>query len=174
MKKLELPKDKNGKLYWIPVVVKHKDYLMGYIDSFRVLSTLYDIPLNDLNKTLSSDRFNDILQDGSRVRDLSKEQLKEKMKSIILQPSREEHIENDTSLYEDNLLTIDCPHCGMFYSYEETEDIPDKTTKCVTCGKIILLYTDIDDSEIVYEGKPDMIEEVVKDIHNDFFRGEDE
>jgi hypothetical protein len=175
MSKFELPRDEDGKLYWVPIVVRNKDYLLGFIDSYRLLASLYDIPLSELSRTVSSDRFNDVLYDGTRVKDLTKKQLKEKVKEMLLMPSRNEHIENHSGLYEENILTLDCPHCGMFYSFKNIKDIPEETSKCVTCGKVILLYTNTYDEDITYEGGKERIEEAVNDIHKDIFKnGEDD
>jgi transposase-like protein len=175
MKKIDLPKDENNKLYWIPVVVKNKDYLVGFIESFKSMAVIYEIPLTELDKMFCSDRFNDIMKDGIRIQDLTRNELKEKVKNIILQADRSEHIENDTDLYENNYLTIDCPHCGMFYSFSEIEDIPNENFKCQTCGKTILFYTNLNDDEIEYEGKrSDVLEQVVQEIHRELFKSEDE
>lgn len=174
MKKFDMPKDENGNLYWIPIVIKNKDYLVGFIESFRLMATVYDVPLSELGKTLSSDRFNDVMLDGTRIKDLTKKQLKEKVKDMILQPDRSEHIENDTDIYEKSVLTIDCTYCGMFYSFDTYEEIPEESCDCQICGKKILLYTGVNDNEIEYEGTDADIEGIVQEIHEELFNDGEE
>ena len=66
------PPDEEGKPYWIPIVVKDKSYLLGYMNAYMFISEVYEIDPNDLQVALSSVRFNDILIDGSRIENLTK------------------------------------------------------------------------------------------------------
>jgi hypothetical protein len=169
--KLNLPKDENGKIYWIPIVMKNKDYLVGYIEAYKTLSIIYEIPVSELHHTLSSsDRFNDVLQDGTRMRDLSNEELKNKLKEMISVPNKGGHPENDEELYKDIILTIDCVHCNMFYSFKKIEEIPDESLNCSTCGKTLILYTNLNEDEIIYEGGRDQIDKAVKEITKELLK----
>lgn len=174
MKTFDAPKDENGKPYWVPIVVKNRDYLVGFTEAYRLLANIYSVPLSELSKTISSDRFNDVLFDGSRIKDISKKELKEKVRNMIFIPDREEHVENDGEVYEQNLLTVECEHCGMFYSFKNCKEIPDVSTDCQICGRKLIIYTDLDDEDIEYEGEgQEVIENIVNEIHQAFFNDGD-
>jgi ribosomal protein S27E len=139
-----------------------------------MLANVWDIPRSELTKVISSDRFNDVLQDDSRIRNLSKKELKEKIKGFMLEQNKDdEHQENDESLYKDYLLTVDCMGCGMFYSFTHHNEIPNEDFCCGTCGRTLIHYTGKDDELFEYEGNQPIIDEVVKEIQNEIM-GDDE
>jgi len=155
----------DNKPYWVPIVVKNKDFLVGYIKGFNLIKEIIedsarklDMNLNfgDIELCLDSSRFNDITEDGRYERDLSRNELEEYYKSAIQKKINRisiEHPENGGNVFNDNVLTVEC-NCGLgIYSYKHYDDIPDKPVNCQVCGKKIIDYTQYDDSEFEFDGK---------------------
>lgn len=157
------PLNKEGREYWIPVVVKNKSYLLGFIEAFATISEIHDISISDTEIALSSDRFNDILMDGSRIQNLSRNQLKEKIKKIILS-TKEEHEENSEDILKDYLLSVSCPNCGMFYGFKTENEIPEKDFQCNICDNMVIIYTNVNDDYFDFDGKSGDIEQIVEEI----------
>ncbi len=166
LKEFNPPKDKDGNIYWIPVVAKNRDYLLGYIDSYKLLASVYDVPLSEISKTISSDRFNDILSDGTSISGMTKEELKEKVKNIIFKVDRSDNDENDESIYDEYLLNLDCS-CGMFYGFKEYKEIPFKNMACPQCGKLLIYYTYMNDFDFEDKNKKEILEEIIAEINDD-------
>ena len=162
--KIKPPTDEKGKAFWIPVVFKNKDTLIGFIEAFRSFAFYYDTPLSDIEMMLSSERFNDTLRTGDRMRDLTRFQVKEIVKKMISRPDRSEHVENDEQLYSENVLNIDCPKCGMFYSFKSFRDIPEENLKCQMCERTILFYSGLGDHEIEFDGDPELVDSLIEEI----------
>jgi len=162
------PLDENGKPYWIPIVVKNKDFLLGFIEAYNVASASFGIPIEDMELLLSSDRLNDVLMDGTRIGNITRAELKSKLKKFIYKPDKDEnHPDNSAKILDEQILMIDCPNCGMFYSFKEEEDIPKKDTYCVTCGRAIIIYTNRTDNFFHYDGKQMDMEKVINEIHKE-------
>lgn len=175
MKKFESPLDENNKPYWVPIVTKNLDNLKGFLHAYTMLAEIYDLPLEELNKMLSSDRFNDVLYDGSRVRDLSDVELKKKIQKMIFVPDRESHIENTGEIYTENILTVDCVNCGMHYGFDNANYLPEENFDCSCCNRRLIHYTNLDDDEFYYDGfTKDQINDIVTELHKDFLKGDDE
>lgn len=151
--------------YWIPIVVKNKDFLVGYIQGINLIKRIVEETAKklDLNFSfmghdlcLDSSRFNDITEDGRLERNLSENEMKEYYQSMIERKFSRftvAHPENNQNLYKENVLTIECS-CGLgFYTYKNYRDIPDKTTECQLCGKKIIDYTSCDDENFEFDGK---------------------
>ena len=162
------PLTEKGQVYWIPIVVKNKDFLLGFIEAYNVASASFGIPIDDMELLMSSDRLNDVLMDGSRIREITRAELKQKLKDFIFKPEKDDkHPDNNAKILEDQLLMVDCPNCGMFYSFKEEQDIPKADTYCVTCGRAIIMYTNRDDSFFHYDGKQIDMEKVIAEIHKE-------
>lgn len=175
MKKFETPLDSEGKPYWIPIVTKNLDYLKGFLHSYILLAQIYGLPLAELNKMISSDRFNDILYDGTRIRDISDKELKEKVQDIVYAPARNLHIENTGKIYEESILTVDCGGCGMHYSFIDENVLPAGNFDCSCCGRRLIHYTNEDDATFYYDGyTKDQINDIVSELHKDFLSTEDD
>ena len=165
--KFNAPVDENQQAIWIPIVAKNRDYILGYIDAWKIMSEVYELPMSDMLHALGSDRFNDVMPDGSRMQDLSKKDLKEKIKNIMLKPSRSEHIENTSDIYYENELVIECPGCRMVYMFKELIDIPKVNFGCSCCNRALIMYHHHDDDELTYDGESGTVEEIVREIHED-------
>lgn len=156
----------NNKVYWIPIVVKNKDYLMGYIIGSRTVENIIVDSLNnagimnldnlDLDLCLDSSRFNDVLENDKRESELSKNEIKEYYEKLVLKKFNKfenSHPDNNINLFDDYFLTVECP-CNLgVYSFKTLEDIPDKRFKCIECGRILIDYTGHDDYEYEFDGK---------------------
>lgn len=153
----------NGKKYWVPVVVKNKDYLAGYLEGMSLMGDMIidslqkngiEINTNEIELFLDSSRFNDILKDGRRESELSDTEKKKMLYEIIEEKMtrvKEHHVENNIE-NDDSVLSIECL-CGYgFYSWETVYDIPDKKFDCVHCGRRLIDYTKKDDYEFEYDG----------------------
>jgi len=160
--KYEAP-TKDGKRYWVPVVCKNRDHLIGYLEGMRLMEDLIldslvqsgiDIDVSTIDLFLDSGRFNDILEDGRReseLTDIDRKNLIQKMvdsKSLRIQ---EEHIENDVK-DDISVLNIECS-CGYgFYSWNSLEELPNDIFMCQHCGRVMIDYTGYDDVEFDYDG----------------------
>lgn len=157
---------KNKEAYWIPVVVKNKDYLLGFLISHKINMLIDECHPFNIFRTLSSDRFNDILPNGERIKNLTDEQLKGRLIDIIIRNSiHETHPENDYKIYYDNLLNITC-FCGMPYNFKDEKDLPEESIKCPECKRFIIYYTGCSDDKFFYTGDRERLEKVMAEIQN--------
>jgi len=168
-KKIIFPTNKDGNEYWIPIAVKNRDTLVGFLEAFKHFCAFYDIPSStDVNVIISSDRFNDIFPDDTRMRNHTREQLKEKiLKMIDAEQERSENEENDDYILEDNILNLDCNDCGMFYPFKTSLEIPEENCDCQICGRRLIHYTNLDAEQVEYDGDPNVIDSVMKEINKD-------
>jgi len=153
----------DGKLYYIPVVVKSKDYLIGYLHSMNIFGQIMEEALNKagisiggscIEPSLDSTRFNDVMMDGRRASECSNKEITKMFNDLISQKMTrltDEHPDND--IENEDIFNVDCP-CGLgFYSFKEISDIPDKQFKCSICGRVIIDYTNQFDSEFNFDEK---------------------
>jgi len=168
-KKIVFPKDKNGKEYWISIVIKNRDTLVGFLEAFKNFCKFYEIPTaTDVNVIISSDRFNDVLPDDSRMRNYSREDLKEKILDMIdKEQERSEKEENDGHLLQDNILNLDCNGCGMFYSFKTSRELPEADFDCQCCGRKLIYYINVDADSVMYDGNESFIDSVMEEINED-------
>ena len=170
------PKGLDGKPYWVPVVVKSKDYLVGFIDSISVVKQIVDnVEFDALLSTLASDRFNDVLPSGVRISDMNDVQFKEHIKQLILKDQekiilRDKNKEFSNDILDDYFHAISCT-CGNFIGFKTPFDIPENDMDCDLCGKRLLEYTHKDDDEFIYDGSQRDMESVVVDIMNELNEG---
>ena len=156
---------KDNKPYYVPFVVKSKDYLLGYLHATDILLRLFkeslkmsgfELNLSKLDFSLDSSRFNDVLMSGKRVSDCSDAELEQYLKTILeekMQRVKETHPDNDDKVNEKIILKIECS-CGLgYYSYTNVDEIPNTSLKCDVCGRIILDYTGHYDSDFDYDGE---------------------
>ena len=156
------PIDENGNPYYVPIVVKSRDYLLGYIAGLNtakdiitdVLDTInINVDLGSMDVVLDSTRFNDILENGKHESDMSESELKEYFLDIMQDVSDKltsTNSEND--IFDDVVLKAECS-CGLgFYYWKNIESIPHESFKCSNCGKVLIHYTEIDDYDYEYEG----------------------
>ena len=155
--------------FWIPIVIKNRDTLIGFLEAFKNFCSFYDIPSSsDVNVIISSDRFNDILPDDSRMRNYTREGLKEKILVMIKkEEERGEHEGNSEDILQDNLLNLDCSECGMFYPFTNSQMIPKENFCCENCGRQLILYTKKDADEIAFDGDEEIVEKIMDEINKD-------
>ena len=157
------PLDENKNPYWIPIVVKNRDYLLGYIHGYNFISEMTGTTLKEMHISISSDRFNDILSDGSRIQNLSRVELKEKIRNFY---NNSEHPDNADDILEDHLLSLSCS-CGIYYTFDGKDEIPEKDTCCSTCNKSIIEYTHRDDDCFEYDGEQGDVEAIIKELNDE-------
>lgn len=154
----------NNKPYWVPIVVKNRDYLIGYLkgvllledilsDSLKMLGLKLNLDIIDL--FLDSSRFNDIIEDDRRESEMSTDEKKKFLINLInekIHKLNNPHVENQ--IHYGDILNVDCK-CGLgFYSWKKEKDIPKKDFKCSVCGRLLIQYTGHDDFEYIFdEGK---------------------
>lgn len=152
----EAPVDEYGNPYWIPVVAKNKDWLVGCLYGYHSCGVQINSAMNlngiDLNFQITefpinSYRYNNILQTGQDSSKISTKELEEYFNNInnqTMMRTAVEHTENQVPI---SFLKADCT-CGLgFYSWENEQEIPDTNFKCSNCGKLVILYTNIDECD---------------------------
>jgi len=175
--KYNSPLDSNGNPYWVPIVVKDKGYLIGFLDSMCISSQVTDIDYNILLFTLSSDRFNDILQSGERISSMSDEKFKDHIKKLLLTDDEDSKLKENNSEFSSDILgeyylPLNCT-CGNFHGFNTPYDLPDENFKCDICGKTVIEYTHKDDDEFIYDGEYIDVQAVVNDVRDEL-NGEEE
>jgi len=154
---------RNSNPYWIPIVCKNKDYLVGYLNGVGLVEfTLSDIFKHMKIKFrfcmiwylfLDSSRFNDVLEDGRREHEIDEDEKKKmfiKLFETKMQSMSKDHIENNTNY--DDILKIECT-CGLgFYSWKTYDEIPAEQFTCSECGRVLIDYTGNDDYKYEFDG----------------------
>jgi hypothetical protein len=158
------PTDENGKFYWVPVVAKNKDYLLGFLNGMEMTMITLQI-FDDLNPALGSERFNDILPNGKRVGKMSKSEFKDHVKSAILDEqervkARKNHPDHDPGILN-YFFHVSCS-CGNFYGFNTPNDVPDDNLRCDWCDKLLFHYLNKDDSFFKYNGPDIDVNETVE------------
>lgn len=154
----------NGKPYWVPIVVKNRDFLIGYIRGgidreflFKDVMKSHGIDVENAGEDvfLDSSRFNDVLENGKRESELSDAELNayyEEMVKEKIQKMEDHHPDNE-HVFDDCFLTIEC-QCGLgYYSFKEENDIPKEKFVCAQCQRILIDYTGHDDEDYEFDGK---------------------
>ncbi|MFW6219551.1 MAG: hypothetical protein ACOC33_01655 [bacterium] len=152
----------NGKEYWVPIVVKNRDHLVGYLEGMKLMEDMIldslsqngiDINIRSMELFLDSLRFNDILQDGRRESELNPDEKRQMLFNLVdtkLKKINDTHIENNIN--DDSILSIECL-CNLgFYFWESVYDIPNENFYCIHCGRLLIDYTNVDDSEFDFDG----------------------
>ena len=154
----------NGKPYYIPVTVRDKSYLVGYLHSTALFKLILkegfqkmDVELDTslFEHSLDSTRFNDIMVSGKKASDCSQKEINNYYQKLIdgkMERIKEPDPENN--VFKDSILQLECAHCGFgFYNYEKVEEIPETNVTCQYCGKVLLHYTGHYDNEYDFDGK---------------------
>ena len=160
----EAPVDIDGNPYYVPVVAKNKDFLMGYL---RGLDTAKDmikdvlasininVDLGSIDVLLDSTRFNDILENGKYESEMTEAERKSYIFDIVEEVTTKLTYDNpENNVFDNAPLKLECS-CGLgFYSWDVVEDIPKTSFSCHNCGKILIHYTGIYDGDYEYhEGR---------------------
>jgi ribosomal protein S27E len=165
----------NNDSQWVPIVVKNKDWLIGYITGIQMIESLLidsleengiNIDLRGFDLCLDSSRFNDIMEDGKRESCCSDEEIREYYKEIInekISIVEEQHPDNNEQIFSDCFLEVECV-CGLgIYIFKNASEIPEEPFKCQICGRTIIDYTGYDDENFEYDGKNDKRIEMITD-----------
>ena len=156
------PLDDEGKPYYVPVVAKNRDYLVGYINGMEtsksLLSEIFeqmglDMDLDLVEVILDSTRFNDVLETGQRESEMTDDELKEYIYSVVENVTTQidsDNVENNVGY--DQVLSVECT-CGLgFYSWDSIVNIPHESVKCSNCGRYVIHYTGVDDYFYEFDG----------------------
>jgi len=148
--------------YYIPVVVKNKDQLVGYISGYRKAIEQSEVFLGIMAKRpvkivklddpvamgLDSYRYNDLRSDGRLESDIE-----DLFSYSDMFSSLDDKEELDDDIDDVGILTVEC-RCGFgIYTFRSSEEIPNDDFCCVECGKKLILYTSIEDIVEVEETK---------------------
>lgn len=157
-----LPPLRDNKPYWIPIVCKNKDYLIGFLNGkllveYTLIDVLKQFNINfdfeNLDLFLDSSRFNDVMEDGRREHELSDKEKKNLFIKIFknkINDISKNHIDDNTH-YKD-VLRIECK-CGLgFYGWKEFKDIPSEQFRCSECDRVLIDYTENDDFNYEFDG----------------------
>lgn len=155
----------NEQVQWVPIVAKDKNWLVGYISGIHMIESLVidtleengiNIDLRGIDLCLDSSRFNDILENGKRESECTSEEIKKYYKDMIEEKMamvREKHPDNDTTVFGNCFLEVECI-CGLgVYTFNSAKEIPEKPFKCQICGRIVIDYTYHDDEEFDFDGE---------------------
>lgn len=160
------PKDEKGNPIWIPLVIKNKDALIGFIDGVNITDSIYDVDRDSIFYSLSSERFNDTTQSGKRMRDMTGAEFTKHAQSLIQNGfDRAAAMSADNCGLDDFILTISCS-CGNFVGFSDTDSLPEKGMNCDLCGKVMIQYTNENDDAFVYDGISGRNNEAVFDVIN--------
>lgn len=160
------PPELDGKPYYVPVVVKNKGMLIGYLKGkeivYRVMEVIQKIigiegimDTQMFDEYLDSKRFNNIMKNGHRETDYTTEELVEHYTEHFKQKFEKdsERTYEDFKVFEGDVLTIECT-CGLgFYSFKNEEEIPNEDFHCSICQRKLIHYTDKYDYEFETEVK---------------------
>ena len=145
----------NGKPYYVPIVAKNKDFLIGYInavidskellcDTLESINTNLhlDLDLDIINIMLNSSRFNDILENGKRESEMSDNDFKKYIYDIVHNATNKINADNtENNVQYNHILEVECS-CGLgYYSWDTYESLPEETFKCTNCGKVLIHYS---------------------------------
>lgn len=173
------PPKTEEKEQWVPIVVKNKDWLVGYVSGIQMIESIIsstieengmEIDFRGLDLCLDSSRFNDIMENGKRESECTKNEIKNYFKRIInekVDMIKENHPDNG-NVFDNCFLEVECI-CGLgIYSFKTPKEIPDKQFKCSICGKVVIDYTDTNDEDFEYDGdaqtRVNIISEELKNI----------
>ena len=155
------PVDVEGEPYYVPIVSKNKDTLVGYINGLNTSKDIVndvmdamdiDIDVCPIDVILDSTRFNDILENNKRESEMTKEELDEYIESIIEGVTAKLQCETKENDIYKHILRVECS-CGFgYYSWDNIEDIPDENFICKNCGKILIHYTGAHGHEYEFDG----------------------
>jgi len=157
------PPKTDNKDQWVPIVVKSKDWLVGYISGIQMIESIIsnsleengmEIDFRGLELCLDSSRFNDIMEDGKRESECTTKEIKKYYERIIDQKIdmiKEQHPDNE-QVFENYFLEVECS-CGLgIFLFKTSKEVPEKQFRCSICGRVVIDYTEKNDEEFQYEG----------------------
>jgi hypothetical protein len=131
------------KDYYVPVVVKNRDYLIGFLDAVSAISDEMEVDFT----ALDSMRLTDVLPDGRRRRDLDPIAI---MESIVSN-TEGTVVETTMELQEQPYFEVHC-NCGNYIKFDSPHELPTVTRKCELCNKVLIDYTGHDQDDYDYDG----------------------
>jgi ferredoxin-like protein FixX len=156
-----------NKPQFVPVVAKNVDELIGFLRGVNsylevVSETLESVGLDNLHievddadfLDLSSQNFNDVLEDGRRESELSDRELKKYGEKIFADAinNLEGRVADDVK--HDRVLAVSCQCNFGHYEWKSYKELPKDSFKCVECGRTLIHYTGHDHYDYDYdEGK---------------------
>ena len=171
---------------WVPIVAKDKSWLVGYISGIQMIESLImdalhdngiEIELKGLDLCLDSSRFNDVLENGKKESECTKEEIIKYYQGMVedkLNLIRENHPDNDMKVFSDCFLEAECS-CGLgIYSFKNPEEMPEENLKCQICGRVIIDYTKQNDNEFEFDGDTSRVDTITKEIQKSIKKRKDE
>jgi len=144
------PPKENGIPYYVPIVAKSKEFLIGYLcgigDGKDVIADVLesikiDIDLGPIELLLDSNRFNDILVNGKRESEMNDTELRKYIFDIVEEITTKMVNDNEeNNIDNDNVLEVECT-CGIgYYAWRTYDSIPEYSFRCTNCGKVLIDY----------------------------------
>lgn len=159
----QAPKDEKGNPYWVPIVVKSKDFLVGYIFMRETIGHIVDditkgfgvniqFDVKEFDHTIDSSRFNDLMPDGKELSKLSQKELAEYFEQNLKSKIELDMAKpDDSKVFEEDILVLKCS-CNLgVYSFKHIKDIPEEDFCCTNCGKKLIHYTGKHDYDYEYQ-----------------------
>jgi hypothetical protein len=136
------------KEYYVPVVVKNRDYLIGFLDAMAAIAPILDVDYT----ALDSMRFTDVLPDGQRRRNLTAQEIINSLdttdsKNCVTEQVTTKQMEAEEIPY----LEVNCA-CGNYLKFNHPMELPKVTRKCELCGNVLIDYTGHDQDDYMYDG----------------------
>jgi len=155
------PKDEHGNPYYVPIVAKNKDFLIGYLKGLETAKDIIEevmesidikVDLGPVEIVLDSTRFNDLLENGKRESEMTDDELKSYFYDIMEEISTKlTETNSENGVFDNTVLKVECS-CGFeFKSWEDLEDVPETNFLCRNCGKILIHYTNVNEYEYEYD-----------------------
>lgn len=151
---------KDGKIQCVPLVIKNRDVLIGYIRAHTdLLSSISENDLLDLadenvlemlTPDLDSSRFNGYIRDGMHVDNLTEEQFNQLRYEA--EEAESTHPDDKNNVLDVGFFSVDC-ECGNFFRFNTPKEIPEDNLKCDLCDRTLIQYIHVDDEDIEIEGK---------------------
>ena len=166
LKFYDAPKDNKGNPVWVPLVIKNRDALIGFIDGVNITDSIYNVDRDSIFYSLSSERFNDITQSGKRLRDMNSAEFVKHAESLIQNGfDRAEAMSADDCDLNDFVLTVSCS-CGNFVGFGGDDSLPENDMHCDLCGRVLIQYTNENDGAFVYDGISGRNNEAIFEVIN--------
>lgn len=131
--------------YYVPCVVKSREYLIGYLDCLQSLSGVLSFD----PWIFESCRFNEVLPNDEKRSDKTDEEiteiLSEHKASLGIKENEKDEVKE--SVY----FEVNCS-CGNYHAYYYPFDLPESNMKCEICDRLLVDYTGHHDEEFEYSG----------------------
>jgi len=164
------PLTRNNTPYWVPIVIKNRDTLVGYLEGVIGAVMNYDVPIGSLIESLSSERFNDISRtdSGKRLGKMTNDELYDYFYDIISRAHEEiSHPEQEEGLLKEYEFGVTCA-CGNWYGFHSVNDIPEEKIVCQLCDKLVIDYINVDDDYYGFDGNAiddQKLQKIIDSIH---------